>query len=334
MIAQRIAGFMYSAFARPSMATAVVTALAIGLATTASGSPQSRTKTEVQEPKPGTKYNSAEEAYRAGAAYLTLKKEAESQEPFEQALKMAPDDKFKLKVYEALIPAYTLLPEIDKKVEALEFIIDKTDSAAKRSLARRSLMSFVHQRGKTEAIATRYEDAIKKDPKNRTALYILAEVYATLKSDPRRAVEVTEKLAAVMKEHGEEFGLDAQAGLAGLYVKAERFKEAAELYEKVANGDPKLASSHWKDAALAWLRLKEKDKALGAAKKADASPTDNRGGILEHFWHKAMGDIYLETSEAKLAIPHYEKAIEKTNIAGYIKDCQKKLAEARAKAGQ
>ena len=43
--------------------------------------------------------------------------------------------------------------------------------------------------------------------------------------------------------------------------------------------------------------------------------------------------VFLTTGQAKLAIPHYEQAIQKTNVQGYIEGSQKSLAEARAKAG-
>ena len=80
--------------------------------------------------------------------YLSLKETAKSQAPFEEALRRAPSDKFRLKVYRALLPAYTLLPEIDKKVEALEFIITKTDSQPERSLSRTALLSFKESKSK------------------------------------------------------------------------------------------------------------------------------------------------------------------------------------------
>ena len=319
--------------ARRIAALVLALTLASGAATMAA-MPQEKTKKQAkQEPKAGTKYDTADEAFRAGVAYLELKETAKSQEPFEQALKLAKDDKYKIRVYQALLQAYRALPEPDKATEALEFIIDKSDRSAERSLARTSLMSFIHQRGKEDWIIKRYEDALKKDPNNKTALYILSDVYDKLKENPKRAAEVMERLATVTKQQGGEVDVGAQAKLAAQYVKAGKVKEGAELFEKIADLDPKLAAAHWKDAAMAWLEVKDKERALAAAKASAASMGETRGELLEHFWHKALADIFLEVGEAKLAIPHYEKAIEKTNIAGYLSDCRKKLAEAREKAG-
>ena len=122
----------------------LVTVMALASITPAApvAAPQKKAKKEVQEPKPGAKYDTADEALRAGVAYLQLKEVAKSQEPLEQALKLAPDDKYRIKVYELLLEPYRQLSEPDKGVEALEFIIDKTDSSAKRSLTRNSLMKI------------------------------------------------------------------------------------------------------------------------------------------------------------------------------------------------
>jgi DNA uptake protein ComE-like DNA-binding protein len=315
------------------LSLAAALAVAVGLAAT-EATAQEKAKKGKQEPKAGAKYETAEEALRAGLAYLELKENAKAQDPLEQALKLAKDDKFKIRVYQVLHQeVYRALPEPDKATEALEFVIDKSQSDAERSLARRSLMSFIHQRGKEDWVVNRYEEVLKKDPNNKTALYILSEVYARLKENPKRAAEVTERLAAVTKQEGGKVDVGAQANLAGQYVKAGKVKEGAEIYEKIAELDPKMAGPYWKEAAAAWLKIKEKEKALAAAKAANDTQGETRNDLLQHFYHKALADIFLELGEPKLAIPHYEKAIEKTNIAGYLADSKKKLAEARDKAG-
>src|SRR5437870_909980 len=96
---------------------------------------------------PKAKYQNAEEAYRAGLAFLAAKDLANTQIAFEEALRLAGDDTFRLRVYRAATPVYRALPEIYKTVEAMEFIVAKADSAAESSLARTDLLSFVYQRG-------------------------------------------------------------------------------------------------------------------------------------------------------------------------------------------
>ena len=73
-----------------------------------------------------------------GVAFLSTRNYAASREPLEAALQMAPDDKFRLKVYEALLPAYRQQGEIQKFFEACDFLIAKGPTPAQQSITRRA----------------------------------------------------------------------------------------------------------------------------------------------------------------------------------------------------
>lgn len=280
----------------------------------------------------GGKYTNADEAYAIGVAFYNARNFAASQDPFEAALAMAPDDKYRVKIYRALLGAYRQLPEIDKFVEAADFVITKSESPNERSLMRTDLMSFVHQRGKINVLAERYEAVLKKDANSVTALYILSELYADLKRDPKRSAELLERLARLSAASGETLNVAASAKLAQQYVKQGKFKEGAELYEKIAPLDKNLAAWHWKEAALAWIKAKDHPQALSAAKASAAAGPETRGDLLLHFWHRALGQVFLESGEPKLAIEHLEAAIKSTTIEGYLKDTKGELATAREQA--
>src|SRR5262245_33218278 len=88
------------------------------------------------------------DALRQGAQLVNDKKYAEAQAPLETALKAAANDEERMRVYTALVPVYRQLPEIDKFLEAREFVIRHTDRKAGRSLAANDVASFLFQRGK------------------------------------------------------------------------------------------------------------------------------------------------------------------------------------------
>jgi len=278
-------------------------------------------------------YQTADEAYGVGAAHYNARNYAASRAPFEAALKLAPDDAFRVKVYEALLASYRQDGTPAKMVEACEFIITHTNQAAKQSLTRRELLSFLHERGKIDEYITWHEGILQKDPKQRLSIYLLSEIYAQVKRDPQRAAAMTERLAALDGAAGKPQDIQQTAQLAQQYVKSGKPKEGAELFEQIAPQDAKLAAWHWKEAALAWLAAGQKEKALAAAKQSVAAAPETRSDLLTHFWRRGLGDVFLKTGEAKLAIPQYEAAIEKTTIDGYRKDCQKSLEEARKLAG-
>jgi tetratricopeptide (TPR) repeat protein len=142
-----------------------------------------------------------------------------------------------------------------------------------------------------------------------------------------------QRLVRLDEKEGKPLDVPQSAELARQYVLAKRHVDGASLFEKVAPMDEKLAAWHWKEAAAAWLAAGEKPKALAAARQSEASEPESRSEQLAHFWHRGLADVFLAAGEPKSAIGHYEKAIEKTTIQGYIDACQKSLAEAKAKAG-
>ncbi len=291
--------------------------------------------TAEQIEKAKSKYTSAEEAFGVGAAHYNSKNYAASREPFEAALILAPekDIEHRLKVYGALTVSYRQLETSEQLVAASEYIIQHSNRDAEKSLTRRSLMSFVHERGKIDPFIKRHEERLKQNPKDWLSVYLLSEVYSRVRENPERSVELLKQLAALDgKNPDEAVDINASAKLAMQYIRAKEYQKGAELYEQIAPKDKNLEAWHWKEAAAAWLKLKQKDKALAAAKKSQEATPEKRNELLAHFWHRGLGDVFLAVDEPKLAIPHFEKAIENTKIEGYVKDCKSSLAEAREKA--
>lgn len=287
---------------------------------------ESSRTSETSDTKKDSKYRSAEEAWRAGIRGDS----AARRRAFEAALKLADDDAFKVRIYEALRPMYRRLAGENKMAEACEFIIGHTDSDAKRSLTRRDLVSFMYQRGKLDRLVSRHEGVLKKEPNDRTSLYILSEVYDRAQPDAKRAAELLERMMAL--DGDKPLDVPTSAKLAMQLVRQKRYDEGAALYEKIAPLDENLAAWHWKEAASAWLKNGANDKALAAAKKAIAAKPETRSKLLTHFWHRHLGEVFLATGEFELAATHLEQSIENTDIDGYLRDCRGLLAEARRKA--
>src|SRR5206468_217303 len=103
------------------------------------------------------KYSDYDDAMIAAGRFLRKNDYPSAVPPLEAALTLAKDDAQRLKVYQALVPAYRQQPEIDKLLTAQEFIIRHTDRRAGRSLAAGSVASFAYQRGKLDAVTERYD---------------------------------------------------------------------------------------------------------------------------------------------------------------------------------
>jgi hypothetical protein len=273
------------------------------------------------------------DAYAAGTKAVRDGDLTAGRKLLETAAGLAATDREKLETQRALLVPYRELPEIEPMQKAAEYVIAHIDQPAERHRTRTAVLSFVQKRGKMDAAVEGYEARLAKDPDDRLALYLLTEAYATHKKDPTRAAERGERLAAAEKKAGVASDPADRAKLAELYVRADRPKDGAALFEAVAPADPKTEAWHLKEAAAAWLKAGDKAKAVAAARKSAAAAPEARSEVLTYFWRRGLGDVLLDAGEPKEAVPQYEKALAATKNELYAKDTKAKLAQARAAAG-
>lgn len=332
-------------------------------ATTAPGQDKQPIEPQAQQPAPAgpvlvaaaqpagrdPKFGSAEDAYRVGVAFHNAKNHQAARAPLEAALRMADDDDFRLKVYEALLPSYRAIPEHGPFVTAAEFIIAHSPRDAQRSLTRRALLSFAYNRGQLDNLAKRYEDRLAKDHNDKTAVYVLSELYSGTGKNPRRAVELLEQLAKMEgaekkpagggKTAAETAAMSAKtarekANLARQYVQTKQYRQAAQLYEEIAPLDPATSAWNTKEAAAAWLKAGNKKEALRLALQADQGAAEARNEQLAHFFHRNLADILMAVGRPDKAVGHYRAALEKTKIEGYVKDTRASLQQAQEAASK
>ena len=290
------------------------------------------------------KFRSVEEAYRVGVAFYNSDNYQAARAPLEAALKLAGDDETRLKIYEALLPAYRLIPEFEPFQTAAEFIIAHSQRDAQRSLTRRAFISFAYNRGQIDNLIQRYEERLAKQRDDWMAVYLLSEIYPATHKNPQRAIELMEQLAkleAAQKKpaDGRETPAETAAlpakiarekgNLARQCVEAKQYRKAAEIYEEIAPLDPTTRAWNLKEAAAARLKDGNQEQALRLALLADQSPPEARNDLLAHFFHRNLADVLLAVGRADLAVPHYRTALEKTNIEGYVKDTRRRSKKPR-----
>lgn len=277
-------------------------------------------------------YQSFDEAMQEAQKAIDVKNYLGSEEPLEAAVKLAENDSQRIEAYRKLIDAYELHPTIDDTLQACEFIMDHSTSAPERFLYRNELLEFVEKKKKADTLVEHFEQRLKADANDFTALLVLSKAYAQLKDDPEQSANLTERLEKVISDSGEEVDVITSGELAMLYVDVKNYQKGAELYEQIAPRNETLAPWHWKEAAAAWLKAGEKEKALQAALNSTKAGPETRPGLMQYFWNKSLADIYLDLENPTLAIPHYEKALETAKIKRYIDQTKEKLEEAREKA--
>lgn len=289
-------------------------------------------------------FTTAEQAYGVGIAHHNARDYKASRAPLEAAVRMAKDESLKLKAYQALLAAYREVPEFEPFQTAAEYIIENSPQSAERSLTRRAFVSFAYNRGQIDNLTQRYERLLSKDKDNYLAVSMLADLYTGPGRNPQRSIELLKQLEKLEAKKNpttsSEQDTDAnkirvaaeKAKLAQQYVQAREFRKAAKLYEEIAPLDPTTQAWNLKEAASAYLKVGNKKDAARLAAAAEAAPPENRNDLLVHFFHRNLGDIFMQLEQPKKAVPHYETAVAKTNIEGYIKDTRASLEQAKAKS--
>lgn len=278
-------------------------------------------------------YKDYRDAASQGAKHVRAGRLADARAPLEAAAKLAKTDREKIDARRALLVPYRELQEVEPMQAAAEYVIAHSDQPAEPALTRGSLLSFVNKRGKMADAIRGYEDRLTKTADDRTALFLLTEAYGRYKDDPEKSADRGGRLIAVEEKLKIKPDVIVHGEVARQMVLAKRYKDGAELFEKLAPLDEKTTAWHYKEAAVAWQKGDDKAKALAAAKKSVAAPPEKRNDQLTYFWRRALGDTFLAVGEPALAIPEYEAALTKTKAASYLKDTQAKLAEAKAAAG-
>ena len=300
------------------------------------------------------KFASAEEAFRVGAAFYNSGNFKASREPFEAAIRLAKDDdpELTLKCHGVLLTAYRLIPEFEPFQSSAEYLLMHHSQDASRSLTRRSYLAFSFQRGQMENLVKRYEEQLTKDPNNWLAVYLLSEIYSHDAGLPpsidntKRAIELIQLLEKLDRQRHPEGASQAtemspaeavrigreKGRLAQQYVKAKEYLQAAQLYEEIAPLDNTTHAWNLKEASSAYLKAKKNEDALRLALAAEEVPAEARNDQLTHFFHRNLGDVFMALDSPKKAIPHYEIAIQKTTIEGYLKDTKTSLQQAIEKS--
>ena len=255
-------------------------------------------------------YRSAREARAAAATHLRSRNFAAAQAPLEAALRLTPetDLRGRVEISRTLMSCYRLLPEPDKMIESVEYILQHSDSSSERSNVARDLASFLHQRGKVDAAVARYEERLKQNAKDPAALAVLTMIHL--------------HLPAGQKERGKVLEKQLQA------LDRERAVAKAQRLAKDADADPAAAASNWKDVAKAWMEAGDKNQAQAAVEKSLKAMPEARSGILTKFWHEGIGDVMLELGQREQAVVQYQEAL-KFAPTGLQKSLEDKIAKAK-----
>ncbi len=278
----------------------------------------------------GQRFTTPIEALIVGQKLLEAGQFEKARGPLEQGRRMATDDQMQVDANRLLLAVYFHAGETEKVITALDVVLTKADQEPLRKQVRQALIEYARGTGRSDAIRTRYEARLKKDPEDVPALYVLIDIYTELQKNLKRAGELVEQLARAMKKSGGDLDRFGGAYLAEQYTKVGKYKEGAALYEKNAEAHPEQSLLYYNRAADAWIKGGDRVKALAAAKASDAAPPETRNRQLTHLMDMTLGDMLVQLNEPALAVKHLEKAVANTDNPQFLEMSRRSLSQARA----
>ncbi len=149
-----------------------------------------------------------------------------------------------------------------EKVEAVyqDWLATATNRYEK-DLARRQLLSFWKRTGKLDEVIKRYETLAAAKPPDSDALATLRLIYTSVKPDPAKALEVTEKLAAANPDDR-----DTALYLVSAYERTRQYDKAIPLLEQLIAKNPRDASFLATRLVELYVQSDQRDKAVAYAR--------------------------------------------------------------------
>lgn len=276
------------------------------------------------------KFTDYRSAMAAGAGLYNSGNLAASRQPFEAAVELARNDREKNDAYTPLIKVYAESGAFEKMYEAAEHIVENATYPAKASLTVRSLLSNAHRKKQLDAMKKRYEGRLEEDPRDRTALTMMAAYHQTASRDFGKRAEFLSRLIQLDEEQGREPAPELSADLAFAWKLSGKYVQSAELYEKTATSSEELQSSCFMEAAEAWHKAGNGEQAVAAAVTAHELGPDKRAKYGLYRWHRTLGEIFLDQKKKDEALHHLQAALDETSVATYKTQLEDLIAKAQA----
>ncbi|MFW6163117.1 MAG: tetratricopeptide repeat protein [Planctomycetota bacterium] len=244
----------------------------------------------------------AQYAYRLGQLHMRKKDYEKARPLLEEAVANLEDGgrSYQARQYRTTLASlYEKMGETDK-VEALyQNWLEEATNRYEKDLARRRLLSFWKRTGKLDVAIEGYEAALGDDPTDKDILATLRLIYTSVKPDPKKALEVTEKLAAADPDDR-----DTALYLVSAYERARKYDKAIPLLKELIEKNPRDASFLGTRLVNLYVQNDQRDKAVAYAKDMLDDEPDNAQT------HSRVAAIYQRLNMTEEAIAQYQAAAE------------------------
>ena len=309
-------------------------------------------------------------ALSLGIAAFKERKFDEARPQLEEALKFAPNLQAKLKIYDYLIPVYSINKDLDQVISSHEYLLDRTvgtepineasaqflyslleasDTRKRRSspqgmasqISARQLSSEIFRIPQPiqNIVLPRFEKRIVETPDHEPSLLFLYLFYSNqLRQNQAKRDNLLVKICAIRESRGEALDPETEAKLVGALTFVGQDEKAATLSRKLADRHVDAKSLPFRLCeAESWSRLGDEEKSMAALSKVAPLVSQTNAKFRIQYLTRA-GDVYTHLSKYRPAHDAYTLALKaalnlKTVKAEKILELQSKIKSAGAQAG-
>jgi len=234
-----------------------------------------------------------------GELLLRNDETAAGREKLEQAMTYVEDKNIKGRMAFSLARAFEQKGNLHSAAGQYRAVLETTDQPWMRESAINRMLMTYRNADKLDALTALQESALKTDPNDATALEVLTAIHSRMEPDMEKALQTAARLAALKPDD-----VSAQSLLAGLRARAGQVEQAAAVYEKLAELDPKNKTLYYERIASAYLDAENKEKAVEQAARMVEGD-----GVRSRDWTR-YADICMRADANEKAVAAFEKAVE------------------------
>lgn len=275
-------------------------------------------------------YASFDEAMYKERKLRDLDELDERRHALQSAIDLASTPRDKCEAHRLLISVHALADDLGLMCESLDYVLENAPQPATASLTLRSALYTARSKDWEGDFKDIYESRLEANPKDRIALTVLARMAYLITRDHSQHGMYLDRLIALDREQSKSADPEMLNLRATTFMYESKNKESAELFESVSRDYQDFASTSLVKAATSWVRAREFEKAIAAAKRAHEIGPDRYATRDVYRWHRELGELFLKQAHPAEAIEHLEAAKENARIDAYREQCEDLLVQAKA----
>jgi mono/diheme cytochrome c family protein len=302
----------------------------------------------------------AEQELQAGIIAMRGRKWNHARAHIEEAVRLAPNESFLLRVYEHALRLYIHDDAFAEIVTAHQFVLDATQGGEAIMKARNAMVEslmeanenpglrpswlkidrgHIHWSGVklpasvVKIVTDAFQTKLNQDPQHEPSLRVMETIYGYAQLDNYKLKKTLEQLSQIYEARGEPLNVMSLQLLATAYIATEEPAKGAALLQAFNKRHSAPSTSSYLREAEAWISAGD-DVNANLALKAASKLVARESTSGRSYNTTKLGDLYMKVNNHKDAAKMYKAALKLAHSASRTRSLQAKLQAALADSGQ